>query len=73
MAERELHHLPLHLRPSEFSKAVNNPGYEVTPLNMMRGFINDFGHHTEDVLLVEGELHGDRKPVSFLPLPLQIT
>lgn len=29
----------------------------------MKGFVDDFGRYTEDVLLLAGEVHNDRKPV----------
>ncbi|KAF8321613.1 hypothetical protein DL93DRAFT_2051313 [Clavulina sp. PMI_390] len=48
--------------PAEFSKAVNNPVTEAAPIELMRGFANDFARYTEDVLLVEGEIHSNRKP-----------
>ncbi|KAF8321693.1 hypothetical protein DL93DRAFT_2163289 [Clavulina sp. PMI_390] len=48
--------------PSVFSKAVDNPVIEIAPIELMRGFVNDFAQFNEEVLLVEGEVHGDRKP-----------
>lgn len=45
--------------------AVDHPIHEVAPLAAMRGFVDDYYHHTEDVLLLTGEIHGGRKPVSL--------
>jgi len=45
---------------------VNHPVVELVPAATMRGFVNDYGHSTEDVLLLQGEMHSDRKPVCLL-------
>lgn len=58
--------IPPQFRPSAFSKAVNNPVAELAPAGSMRGFIDDYNHYTERVLLLQGEIHGDRKPVCNL-------
>lgn len=36
----------------------------------MRGFVDDFGDTSEDVLWIQGELHDWRVPVCTLVLPL---
>jgi len=53
---------------------VNNPVVELVPAATMKGFIDDYSHYTEDVLFLQGEIHGDRKPVCCSVLtPLFIT
>ena len=42
---------------------MNNPAAELVPAATMRGFIDDYSHYTEDVLLLQGEIHLGRKPV----------
>lgn len=44
---------------------MDRPVSELVPADIMRGFIDDFGHYAEDVLLVQGEIHSDRKPVCY--------
>ena len=44
---------------------MSNPGPELVPAAMMKGFMNDYDHYTEDVLLLQGEIHSDRKPVRY--------
>lgn len=48
----------------DFVKNVVNPIKQVAPRNSIRGFVNDFYNITEDVLLLRGEIHYQRKPVS---------
>jgi len=55
--------IPWQYRPSVHGKTVNNPAAELVPAATMRGFIDDYSHYTEDVLLLQGEIHSDRKPV----------
>lgn len=60
-----------HYRPAEFGKTVEHPAREVVPLDMMRGFVDDYAELTEDVVWLQGEVHADRKPVrSLLSLSL---
>ena len=37
---------------------------QVAPRNSLRGLYEDYGHLTADVVLLEGEIHYKRKPVS---------
>jgi hypothetical protein len=58
----------------ELAKHVALPIRQVAPRRTLRGFKEDFGHLTEDVVLLAGEIHLHRKPVSiqeqFLSPPL---
>jgi hypothetical protein len=49
----------------EFVKHVALPIRQVAPRRTIRGFKEDFGHLTEDVVLLAGEIHLNRKPVSI--------
>lgn len=48
----------------DYVKNVINPIKQVAPRDSIRGFVDDYYHHTEDVLLLRGEIHYERKPVS---------
>ena len=46
----------------EMTKTVIEPVRHVAPRSMLRGWVDQFYDKTEDVLLLEGEVHLDRKP-----------
>ena len=48
----------------DYTKTVVNPLREVVPRSRVRGFVENFRFNTE-VLLLEGETHLGRKPVSL--------
>lgn len=50
----------------DYVKNVVNPIKQVAPHNSIRGFVDDFYNFTEDVLLLKGEIHYERKPASML-------
>ena len=45
-------------------KSVVDHMLEVAPRSQLRGLVDDYGEVDEQVLLLEGEIHLDRKPVS---------
>lgn len=47
----------------DYVKNVVNPIMQVAPRDSIRGFVDDYYHLTEDVLLLSGEIHYERKPV----------
>lgn len=47
----------------DYVKNVVNPIKQVAPRDSIRGFVDDYYHFTEDVLLLKGEIHYERKPV----------
>lgn len=47
----------------EYIKSVTFPIKQVAPRETLRGLWEDYGHLTEDVVLLEGEVHYQRKPV----------
>lgn len=47
----------------EYVKNVVNPVKQVAPRDSIRGFVDDYYYFTEDVLLLRGEIHYQRKPV----------
>jgi hypothetical protein len=49
---------------TEMSKTVVSPIRQVAPRTSLRGLHDDYGHLTADVVLLEGEIHALRKPVS---------
>ena len=64
---------PLHLflSPSsmawELDRTVIRPIKQVAPRSSIRGFKDDYYHVDTDVVLIEGEVHVGRKPVSIAP------
>lgn len=48
----------------EYVKNVVNPERDVAPRESLRGIRDDYGHIHADVVLLEGEIHYTRKPVS---------
>ncbi|TDL17253.1 hypothetical protein BD410DRAFT_843798 [Rickenella mellea] len=46
----------------EYSKTVATPARQVAPRSRFRGLVEEYGHATEDVFLLEGETHLGRKP-----------
>ena len=63
----------LHLFFSPYSKAweldktIIRPVKQVAPRSSIRGFKDDYYHVDTDVVLLEGEVHVGRKPVSIAP------
>jgi hypothetical protein len=47
----------------DYVKNVVNPIKQVAPRDSIRGFVEDYYRFTEDVLLLKGEIHYERKPV----------
>lgn len=50
----------------DYVKNVVNPIKQVAPRDSIRGFVDDYYRFTEDVLLLRGEIHYERKPVGHL-------
>lgn len=46
----------------DYVKWVVDPTIEITPRNLVHGFVQQFGHFTEDVIVLKGEIHLHRKP-----------
>lgn len=51
-------------RGMDYVKNVVNPIRQVVPRRTIRGLTEDYGHLTADVVLLAGEVHYERKPVS---------
>jgi len=49
----------------DFLKNVVTPIKQVAPRDSIRGFVDDYYDFTEDVLLLRGEIHYERKPASM--------
>jgi hypothetical protein len=47
----------------DFLKSVTEPIRQVAQRSSLRGLVDDYDHYTEEVLLLEGEVHAGRKPV----------
>ena len=47
----------------DYLKSVVEPIKQVAPRSALKGLIDDYESVTEDVLLLEGEIHLYRKPV----------
>lgn len=52
----------------DYVKNVVNPIRQVAPRRTLRGLREDYGHLTADVVLLTGEVHYERKPVSYHPI-----
>ena len=50
----------------ELDKTVIQPIRQVVPRSSIRGFKDDYYHVDADVVLLEGEVHAGRKPVSIM-------
>lgn len=48
----------------DYTKTVVEPIRQVVPRHTLRGFKEDYEDISADVLLIEGEIHLGRKPVS---------
>ncbi|KAH7890025.1 hypothetical protein F5I97DRAFT_1800529 [Phlebopus sp. FC_14] len=46
----------------DYVKNVVNPIRQVAPRDSIRGYVEDYYHFTEDLLLLRGEIHYERKP-----------
>ncbi|KAF9520537.1 hypothetical protein BS47DRAFT_1287025 [Hydnum rufescens UP504] len=46
----------------DFLKSVTEPIRQVAQRSSLRGLVDDYDHYTEEVLLLEGEVHAGRKP-----------
>jgi hypothetical protein len=53
----------------EYVKNVVQPIRQVAPRHILRGLQEDYGHLTADVVLLAGEVHYERKPVSYGATP----
>lgn len=53
----------IHYSAGNMRKSVVDPITKVAPIHTMKGLVEDYGGRTEDVLLIGGELHDQRKPV----------
>ena len=51
----------------ELEKTIIRPIRQVVPRSSIRGFKDDYYYVDADVILVEGEIHSKRKPVSIAP------
>lgn len=51
----------------DYLKSVVEPIKQVAPRSSLKGLIDDYAHMNEDVVLLEGETHLNRKPVSPYP------
>ena len=49
----------------ELEKTVIQPIKQVVPRSSIRGFKDDYNRVDTDVVLIEGEVHAGRKPVSI--------
>lgn len=54
----------------DYTKHVALPIRQVAPRRSLRGFKEDYAHLTADVVLLSGEIHLYRKPVSNVFLPI---
>lgn len=59
---RSLHLLTLYRLGMDWTKTVVEPIKQVARYSAIRGFIDDFAWVSQDVMLLEGELHLGRKP-----------
>ena len=59
-------HLPFICSGWDFDKTVIQPIRQVVPRSSIRGFMDDYYHVDADVVLLEGEVHVGRKPVSIV-------
>lgn len=57
------HRLLLLSNGHEYAKTVVDPIRQVVPRSALRGLLDEYRHIEADVLLIEGELHLNRKPV----------
>lgn len=46
----------------DYTKTVIKPIKEVTRYDRIHGFVQDYAHISQDVVLIEGEIHLGRKP-----------
>ena len=53
----------------DYIKNVISPIRQVAPRQTLRGFQEDYGSLTADVVYLEGEIHYERKPVSPATYP----
>jgi hypothetical protein len=49
----------------DYIKNVVSPVRQAAPRHTLHGLREDYGHITADVVLVEGEIHYERKPVGY--------
>ena len=59
--------LPFTCSGGELEKTIIQPIRQVVPRSSIRGFKDDYYHVDTDVVLIEGEVHVGRKPVSIAP------
>lgn len=46
----------------DYLKSVVEPVRQVTPINRIHGWADDYSNVTDDILVIEGEIHLNRKP-----------
>lgn len=49
----------------DYTKSVTKPTRHVARKSSLRGLVEDYGHIRQRVLLIEGEIHLNRKPGSL--------
>jgi hypothetical protein len=59
--------LPFACSGLELDKTVTRPIRQVAPRSLIRGFKDDYYHVDTDLVLIEGNVHVGRKPVSIAP------
>ena len=47
----------------DYLKSVVEPLKQIAPISSLRGLVDDYDHFKEEVVLLEGETHLNRKPV----------
>jgi hypothetical protein len=57
----------------DYIKNVVQPIREVAPRQTLRGLQEDYGYLTADVVLLAGEIHYERKPVSYDTMSLFVS
>ncbi|KAG9038130.1 hypothetical protein FRB95_002570 [Tulasnella sp. JGI-2019a] len=46
----------------DYLKSVVEPIRQITPISRISGWVDDYSHITDDILVIEGEIHLNRKP-----------
>lgn len=65
LGRRDAEHASDRRAGTDMVKDVISPIYEAAPINRIRGLYEDFHDISARVLLLRGELHLGRKPVSI--------
>ena len=66
LGQRGAEHASDHRAGADMVKDVISPIYEAAPRDRMRGLYEDFHDTSARVLLLRGEIHLGRKPVSIV-------